>query len=357
MTQIKIMDGKGKRTAVIKGIEIHSSGGVPPQWAALTEFLPVEGRILDYGSWQGVAALWLKASGFAQVEFTHYSSTLLAQASDNAIASQLTLESRPMFPIQGQWDTVVMAVPMQREALTMLASQVASCLNPRGQLLLVANSPREDELRAFFPGVNPIATGKGWAILRCTNPRGEKAVLPWNKLVIDLRGVQLQLNTLPGNFAPKGLDLGTELLLEEAVVPQGGRVLDLGCGYGVVGIVASRLGAGEVVYIDEDLVALTACRENIAAHGLEGELIHSHLPTATRGKFDCILANPPYHADYGVSRTFLEFAARRLNPQGWVYVVVKKPLWYRNKLRTLFGGLQVVERNGYYLLSAQKRGI
>ena len=145
------MDGKGKRTAVIKGIEIHSSGGVPPQWAALTEFLPVEGRILDYGSWQGVAALWLKASGFAQVEFTHYSSTLLAQASDNAIASQLTLEPRPMFPIQGQWDTVVMAVPMQREALTMLASQVASCLNPRGQLLLVANSPREDELRAVAP--------------------------------------------------------------------------------------------------------------------------------------------------------------------------------------------------------------
>ena len=114
---------------------------------------------------------------------------------------------------------------------------------------------------------------------------------------------------MPGIFSPGGLDSGTELMLQEAEIPQGGRVLDLGCGYGVVGIVASKLGAGEVVYLDEDLVALTACRENIAAHGLQGEVIHSHLPWAAR-KFDCILVNP-ISCRLRHPRTFLEFAARR----------------------------------------------
>lgn len=353
MSQVRITDGKGKRLQVVKGIEVLSSGGVPPQWAALTEFLPPEGKILDYGSWQGVAALWLKASRDARVDFAHYSSALLARAGENASASQLTLEPEPMFPLQGRWDTVVMAAPAQSEALVMLAGQAASCLNPGGQLLLVAASPRAEGLRTLFSDINPVAVGKGWAILRCTKPRGEAAALPWRKFPVALRGFQLELKSLPGIFSPGGLDSGTELMLQEAEIPQGGRVLDLGCGYGVVGIVASKLGAGEVVYLDEDLVALTACRENIAAHGLEGEVIHSHLPWAAQGKFDCILVNPPYHTDYGVPRAFLEFAARRLNPRGWVYVVVKKPLWYRNKLRSLFGGFRSIERNGYHLLSSQ----
>lgn len=351
--QVTIVDGKGKRLEVIKRIEVHSSGGVPPQWVALTEFLPAQGRILDYGSWQGVAALWLKASRDAPVDFAHYSAALLAQAGENASASQLILEPKPMFPLQGRWDAVVMAAPAQSEALTMLAGQAASCLNPGGQLLLAAASPRADGLRPIFSVINPVAMGKGWAILRCTNPRGEAAALPWRTLPVALRGVQLELKSLPGNFSPGGLDPGTELMLHEAEIPQGGRVLDLGCGYGVVGLVASKLGAGEVVYIDEDLVALTACRENITAHGLQGEVIHSHLPWAAQGKFDCLLVNPPYHVDYGVPRTFLEFAARRLNPGGWISVVVKKPLWYRNKLRSLFGGFRSIERNGYHLLSSQ----
>ena len=87
MTQVKIVDGKGKRLEIIRGIELQSSGGVPPQWAALTDFLPARGRVLDYGSWQGVAALWLMAAQRdAQISFAHYSSNLLARALQNAAA-------------------------------------------------------------------------------------------------------------------------------------------------------------------------------------------------------------------------------------------------------------------------------
>lgn len=356
MTQVNINDGKGKRAEIIRGIELQSSGGVPPQWAALTEFLPAKGRVLDYGSWQGMAALWLMAARRdVQVSFAHYSSSLLARGLENAAASQLVLESQAMFPLQGQWDTIILAGPEQREALRMLMAQAAACLSPGGQLLLVAASCLGDDLGEYFTGITALAAGENWTILRCTNPRAGEIALPWQKLQVNVRELQLELASLPGNFSPGGLDQGTRLLLEEAEIPKGGRVLDLACGYGVVGIVAAKLGAGETVYVDDDLIALTASSKNIEDHELKGELVHSHLPAAVAGKFDCILTNPPYHADYGVARSFLEFAVRRLNPLGWVYVVVKKPDWYRNKLGSLFGGCRAVERDGYWLLSAQKR--
>lgn len=234
-------------------------------------------------------------------------------------------------------------------------AQAAACLSPGGQLLLVAASCLGDDLGEYFTGITALAAGENWTILRCTNPRAGEIALPWQKLQVNVRELQLELASLPGNFSPGGLDQGTRLLLEEAEIPKGGRVLDLACGYGVVGIVAAKLGAGETVYVDDDLIALTASSKNIEGHELKGELVHSHLPAAVAGKFDCILTNPPYHADYGVARSFLEFAVRRLNPLGWVYVVVKKPDWYRNKLGSLFGGCRAVERDGYWLLSAQKR--
>ena|GEM_PF-411260 len=355
MIQVKISNGKGKRTEIIGGVELQSSGGVPPQWAALTEFLPARGRVLDYGSWQGVAALWLKACRRdAQVTFAHYSSCLVAQAAENAASSQLAIQSQAMFPLTGQWDTIILAAPEQREAMRLLACQAAACLNPGGELLVAASSPRDEELGEHFAKISEVAAGEHWTILRCTDPRQGSVDLPWQKLSVQVRGLELELASLPGNFSPGGLDQGTRLMLEEALIPKGGRVLDLGCGYGVVGIVAAKLGAGEAVFVDDDFIALTACSHNLQGLGINGELVHSHLPAVLGGKFDCILTNPPYHADYGVASSFLEFAARSLNPQGWVYVVIKKSDWYRNKLQSLFGGCRAVEGDGYWLLSSQK---
>ena len=54
----------------------------------------------------------------------------------------------------------------------------------------------------------------------------------------------------------------------------------------------------------------------------------------------------PYHADYGVARSFVEFAAASLEDGGWLHVVVKKPDWYVNKIRALFGGCGYWNKTG-----------
>lgn len=356
MKQVRIADGRGERRETLAGIAVKTSGGVPPAWAALARLLSSRGRILDYGSWQGLAALGLQAAqGPGQILFAHTSSARLAQVRGNAGASGLDLPCQAMFPLEGSWDTIILTAPEQNEALAMMAAQAAVVLESRGQVLVMDSQMREDILAQHFGAVSVVDRDVKWAILSCRQPRPGADCLPWQKVPVQLGEVELELVSLPGNFSPRGLDAGTRAMLEEAEIPPGGRVLDLACGYGVAGIAASRLGAGEVAYIDEDLAALEACKINLHSLGLEGELFHSHLPQAVPGNFDCILTNPPYHTEYKVAKSFLEFAARRLNPGGWLWLVVKKPHWYINKLRTLFGGCRAVERDGYHVLSAQQR--
>ena len=357
MKQLKIIDGKGQRTEELRGITVQTSGGAPPAWSHLLEYLPARGRVLDYGSWQGLASLWLTvAKPEVDVSFAHHSSARIAQAEENAVASQLELEGEAMFPLRGQWDAIILAGPEQSYALEMFAFQAGACLAPKGILLFIDKYPRTEELGQVFQDVSQLASDANWVITRCSIPRvGAASSLPWRKIRIQLRDLQYQLETLPGNFSPGCLDKGTKAMLEVARIPQGGRVLDLACGYGVVGLCADMLGAGEVIYVDDDLIAIEATRRNLQSLGLKGELVHSHLPNRVEGKFDVILTNPPFHTDYGVAKDFLEFSARRLNPQGWLYLVVKKPDWYVNKIRSLFGGCRVIERDGYYILSSQLR--
>lgn len=356
LRKIILNDGKGERQETINGVLFSSSGGVPPAWAALLALLPRGGRILDYGSWQGLACLWLKlVCPDAKIEFAHTSSALIAQVRDNATVNGFDLVSQAMFPLKGCWQTIILSAPEQNEALAMLLGQAAACLAVGGQVLVVDTSERTQELARYFTEVKQMAQGVNWSIAHCTGARPPSELLPWRKISLRLLGLDLRVESLPGNFSPQGLDRGTRAMLEEAQIPAGGRVLDLGCGYGVVGVVASQLGAGEVVYIDDDLTALVATRRNLENLDLDGELVHSHHPFVLMGKFACILINPPYHSDYSVAKSFLNFAVHRLEEGGWLYLVVKKPDWYVRKLRTLLGGGRVLEQDGYTVIAAQKR--
>lgn len=353
---LKITDGRGRRQENLGGVEVLTSGGVPPAWAALLEQLPAEGRVLDYGSWQGLGALWLRVAAPAvRAEFAQSSAFRLAQARANAEASAISLAATPLFPIAGTWDTILLTAPEQNEALHMMARQGAASLAPGGRLLLVDSQNRGQVLEHSFGLVEKIVAGKDWVIQCCRVPKDSAAYLPWQKVLVSIRGLELELESLPGNFSPRALDEGTRGLLDNAQIPPGGRVLDLGCGYGPVGITAALLGAGEVVFADDCLAALTATRRNLEKLGLRGELVHCHRPTAIPGKFACILTNPPYHVDYGLAKSFVEFASRRLESGGWLYLVVKKPDWYREKLTSALGGCRVISAGEYRVLAAQKR--
>ena len=91
---------------------------------------------------------------------------------------------------------------------------------------------------------------------------------PAATIVATVKGVELRLETAPGLFSPRAVDAGTLAMLSRAEFGPEDKVLDLGCGYGVVGLAAARLGRPDRVWLlDKDPAAVELARVNLAANG------------------------------------------------------------------------------------------
>ena len=164
-----------------------------------------------------------------------------------------------------------------------------------------------------------------------------------------------------GVFSPDGIDTGTGLLIEGMTVHTGETVLDLGCGYGPIGIAAAPLAAPGRVYLTEvNRRAAELARENIRLNGIENAEVRvgDGLAPVADVRFDVILTNPPIRAGYAVVFPLLEDAVEHLNPGGRLYLVAR----VRQGAKTLAAkmaafGLQVSEAervSGYRLYEGAK---
>ena len=168
-------------------------------------------------------------------------------------------------------------------------------------------------------------------------------------------GVEVEIETDPTLFSPRRLDQGTRHLIESTTFTEAERVLDLGCGAGVVGIVAAKHGA-EVTALDNDATAVELTRANAARNGVEVDVVSSdgfrHLSTSG---FDQVLVNPPYHADFAVPKHFIEKGFNRLVIGGAMRLVTQRQRWYRRKLAAIFGGARELDCAPYTVFVAERR--
>jgi 16S rRNA (guanine1207-N2)-methyltransferase len=171
-------------------------------------------------------------------------------------------------------------------------------------------------------------------------------------------GISFAFDTHPSLFSPSSVDAGTLAMLSCADFTKPVRVIDLGCGYGVVGIIAAKLlGSRHVVMLDNDDMAIACSKRNAVLNSIEDIAIlksdgYSALDDAG---YDLILCNPPYHADFSVAKTFIEKGFNRLSVGGKLLMVTKRRTWYERKLTAIFGGVRVHEIDGYYVFEAEKR--
>ena len=173
-----------------------------------------------------------------------------------------------------------------------------------------------------------------------------------------IKGVELRLETTPGLFSPRAVDKGTLAMLSCVTFAPDDKVLDLGCGYGVIGLVAARLGRPERVFLlDKDPAAVAAASANLAANGVADAhvVLSDGFRAFTETGFDKILSNPPYQADFAVPKHFIEKGFNRLNIGGRMFMVTKRELWYRKKFESVFGGVTVREIDGYFVFEGLKK--
>ena len=174
---------------------------------------------------------------------------------------------------------------------------------------------------------------------------------------VEIKGVALSLETAAGVFSPRRADRGTLAMLSAVEFSPGMKVLDLGCGCGLVGIyLALTLGQENVVLCDVDPLAVQAARENLAANRLSCPVYLSDaLDGVPDRAFGLILCNPPYQSDFAVAKKLIEKSFNRLEIGGTLMLVTKRRDWYLNKLKAVFGGARIAEKDGYFVFTAVKQ--
>ncbi|WP_438435327.1 class I SAM-dependent methyltransferase [Gorillibacterium sp. sgz500922] len=176
-----------------------------------------------------------------------------------------------------------------------------------------------------------------------------------------LRGMDLAFGTDAGVFSKGGVDYGSKALIRSMEIPAAGRVLDVGCGYGPIGITAAKLApACTVTLLDVNERAVELARENAQRNGAHNvEAFVSDKLAAVRGQsFDCILTNPPIRAGKETVHAIFEEAAECLVPGGKLWVVIQKKQGAPSavaKLETLFSSVREAEKDkGYRVIVCVK---
>ncbi|MGN0537787.1 MAG: class I SAM-dependent methyltransferase [Acutalibacteraceae bacterium] len=175
---------------------------------------------------------------------------------------------------------------------------------------------------------------------------------------VTINNIDLKFETVVSNFSPNNIDIGTLAMLSVVDFSQNDKVLDLGCGYGVVGILAGKLiGQNNVVMCDISDSAVDQAKKNARLNQVPNIDIRlsNGFQNVPDNDFTLILSNPPYHTDFSVAKHFIEVGFKKLLLGGRLVMVTKRLDWYKNKITSIFGGVKVYQINGYYVFVAEKR--
>lgn len=292
------------------------------------------------------------------------------------------------FP-EGPFDTVAMPFLKNGEAeLTReLLQQAHERLDIGGRLMVSTDNPNDtwlhEQLQLLFEKVTrrPQPRGvlylalKTHALRRVRNFTANFAFRDGKRMV--------HVVSRPSVFSHRKLDIGARALVEAVAatraVQPGSRILDIGCGSGVVGIALAMRKPGVHIHaMDSNPRALQCTLHGAELNGLtvvnqpvqtvhgdsdsdfddEPSSLSIQLDASGHscepGTFDLVVANPPYYSNWAITAIFVEAAARALKPGGRLFLVTKNANWYRNNLPFVLSDVEIHPLREYSIVTARK---
>jgi 16S rRNA (guanine1207-N2)-methyltransferase len=181
-------------------------------------------------------------------------------------------------------------------------------------------------------------------------------------MTVRLRGQTLKLQTDRGVFAKGRVDFGSQFLIESIRVPEEASLLDIGCGYGPIGLsLAKESSRRSVTLADVNRRALELARQNALLNGVaeQVQVVESDLfQSLADSVYDCIVSNPPVRAGKQVVHALLHDSTHYLRDGGELWIVIQKKQGAKSalhKLQECFADVrEVAKKKGYRIIRAKK---
>ncbi|MDD3348076.1 MAG: class I SAM-dependent methyltransferase [Bacilli bacterium] len=175
------------------------------------------------------------------------------------------------------------------------------------------------------------------------------------------RGTKVSLYSDLGVFSKDRVDFGTNVLLNNLPdFPRGSRILDVGCGYGIIGIaIAKSCPDVKVDMVDINQRAVELVKKSIEHNKVSNVHVYeSNLFAVVNQKYDFVITNPPIRAGKIIVHQIIEDSIMVLNEKGTLWAVIQKKQGapsFIEKMEEVFGNAEkVCKENGYYVVFSRK---
>ena len=182
------------------------------------------------------------------------------------------------------------------------------------------------------------------------------------KLTYNYKDVHFEFFSDNGVFSKNKVDFASKLLVETFLDTtrddRDFKMLDVGCGYGFLGIVISKILNVDIELVDVNKRALHLSERNIKLNEVKGRAYESNAYECVKNKYDYIITNPPIRAGKDTVRKFLIGSYDYLKEQGKLYFVMRKDHGVKSMIKemsSLFEVNIINKDKGFYVVLATKR--
>ena len=303
---------------------------------------------------------------------------------ENLLRNELTPNFAMLDSLQtlaGTFDTVIIRLPKNLQFLEYQLQQLLHCITAQTQVIATGKikAVTKPVLNLFEKHLGQTKTSlavKKSRLIFCTPDENKLRDTPnlvksinW-QLDTKIQNQAIELINLANVFSSRSLDIGARFMLDNLMPFNDEKVLDLGCGNGVLGIATlAQTQNCDVTFVDESFMAVESARLGVQAnvgdkidnaHFITDNCLDKHTKGEIKTRYDRVLCNPPFHqqntlTDHIAWQMFND-AKACLHKSGKLWVVGNRHLGYHDKLKRLFGGVKTLASNPkFVILEAVKR--
>ena len=263
-------------------------------------------------------------------------------------------------PIEADFDAVILFYPKSKSLAPYLINLAGLHLKSGGELFVVGENKGgvrsiAKQLPDYFDSASKLDNARHCLLFgtELIDTAPAMKLEDWvSQYTLSTPQGEITICNLVGVFSEKRLDEGTKLLLEHLPALHG-KVLDFGCGAGIISAAMLKVQpALDIDCVDINAMALASCQLTLAANGMTANIYPSDGIGQAQGVFDGIISNPPFHdglhSTTNIAAQFVQDSAKKLKPSGQWRIVANRHLPYSELIAKQFKKVNVIAENNKY---------